>query len=71
MQVIQKLETEKDNLQFKRDEGTKSLEIKIKELKLQLKDFSNKNSEDEKNLTEKLGEIDKLNELKTEYHNKT
>ena len=34
MQVIQKLETEKDNLQFKRDEGTKSLEIKIKELKL-------------------------------------
>ena len=54
LQEIQKLENEKDSLQFKRDEGTKSLELKIKELKNQLKDISNKNSEDEKNLVEKL-----------------
>ena len=31
--VLQKLELEKDNLQFKRDEATKNLEQKIKDLK--------------------------------------
>jgi len=31
--VLQKLEVEKDNLQFKRDEATKNLEQKVKELK--------------------------------------
>ena len=31
--VLQKLEIEKDNLQFKRDEATKNLEQKVKELK--------------------------------------
>jgi hypothetical protein len=31
--TLQKLEVEKDNLQFKRDEATKNLEQKIKDLK--------------------------------------
>ena len=31
--MLQKLEVEKDNLQFKRDEATKNLEQKIKDLK--------------------------------------
>lgn len=31
--TLQKLEVEKDNLQFKRDEATKGLEQKIKDLK--------------------------------------
>ena len=31
--TLQKLEVEKDNLQFKRDEATKNLELKIKDLK--------------------------------------
>ena len=40
---IQKFENENINLQFKRDEGTKNLEQKIKELKAQNKQISSEN----------------------------
>jgi peptidoglycan hydrolase CwlO-like protein len=40
---IRQLENEKDNLQFKRDENTKSLEHKLKEVKSRVKDLEAEN----------------------------
>ena len=40
---IQKYENENINLQFKRDEGTKNLEHKIKELKVENKRYASEN----------------------------
>ena len=57
---LQKFENEKINLQFKRDEGTKNLEQKIKELKIQNKKLTETNENQEKELLSQINAIESL-----------
>ena len=64
--VLQKLELEKDNLQFKRDEATKNLEQKIKDLKKINEESAadaakNNYAEQIKDLTAKMTEVESQN----------